>query len=303
MSEACSTHNRLTTWPLMSRPRMLPAWVRTSSALSASLTPPALPRPPTFTWALTTTGYPDSSACATAWSTVSATPPLEMGMPNRAKYCLPWYSKRSTGSVPLCLLGWFWFRLSTTAFRGDGGHERTAPDRAGRPPTPGIGSAGAVRRRQATPDVGPTHGRDSGVLAGLPFVECLAEPGTDGRKGGPGREDLGHAHLLEHGDVALGDDASDQDQHVVPALRPQPVDHPGNEGQVGPGEEGESDGVGILLDDGLDHLIGRLVQSRVDDLESGVAQRPGDDFGAPIVPVEAGLVDYHSIRALHGGRY
>ena len=72
---------------------------------------------------------------------------------------------------------------------------------------------------------------------------------------------------------------------------------------MGPGEEGESDGVGILLDDGLDHLIGRLVQSRVDDLESGVAQRPGDDLGAPIVPVEAGLGDYHSIRALHGGRY
>ena len=44
-----------------------------------------------------------SAAATTASSTVSATPPLEMGMPNRAKYCLPWYSKRSTGSVPLCL--------------------------------------------------------------------------------------------------------------------------------------------------------------------------------------------------------
>ena len=27
---------------------------------------------------------------------VSATPPGETGMPKRAKYCLPWYSKRST---------------------------------------------------------------------------------------------------------------------------------------------------------------------------------------------------------------
>ena len=32
------------------------AWVRTSSAFAASLMPPALPRPPTWTWALTTTG-------------------------------------------------------------------------------------------------------------------------------------------------------------------------------------------------------------------------------------------------------
>jgi len=94
---------------------MLPACSRTSSTSLASLTPPALPRPPTFTWALTTTGYPDASAWATASSTVSATPPLEMGMPNRAKYCFPWYSKRSTGSVPLCLFGWFVFRLRLVA--------------------------------------------------------------------------------------------------------------------------------------------------------------------------------------------
>jgi hypothetical protein len=49
--------DRRTTWPLMSRPRMLPACVRASSrSNAASFTPPALPRPPTCTWALTTTG-------------------------------------------------------------------------------------------------------------------------------------------------------------------------------------------------------------------------------------------------------
>src|SRR5438270_9403131 len=57
--------------------------------------PPALPRPPTCTWALTTTGYPTRLAWATASSTVSATPPGDTGMPQRAKYCLPWYSNRS----------------------------------------------------------------------------------------------------------------------------------------------------------------------------------------------------------------
>ena len=33
---------------------------------------------------------------STASSTVSATPPGDVGIPNRAKYCLPWYSNRST---------------------------------------------------------------------------------------------------------------------------------------------------------------------------------------------------------------
>ena len=73
--------------------------MRTSSASLASLMPPALPRPPTCTWAFTTTGYePMASATLTASSTVVATSPGDTGMPNVAKNCLPWYSKRSTNA-------------------------------------------------------------------------------------------------------------------------------------------------------------------------------------------------------------
>ena len=46
---------------------------------------------------------------------------------------------------------------------------------------------------------------------------------------------------------------------------------------------------------------GRLEQPGVDHLEPGVAQRPGDDLDAPVVPVEAGFGHDDSIRALHGG--
>jgi len=49
----------------------------------------ALPRPPTLTWALMTTGKPTRAATSSASSTVSATPPGETGMPNREKYCFP----------------------------------------------------------------------------------------------------------------------------------------------------------------------------------------------------------------------
>ena len=51
------------------------------------------------------------------------------------------------------------------------------------------------------------------------------------------------------------------------------------------------DRVGVLLDDGLDDLLRRLVQARVDDLHTGVAQRPGDDLRAAVVTVESGLGD------------
>jgi hypothetical protein len=81
MSEASSIHTTSTVWPLMSMPRMFPAWVRTSSASAASLMPPALPRPPTCTWAFTTTGYPMRSAAATASSTVVTASPGDTGIP------------------------------------------------------------------------------------------------------------------------------------------------------------------------------------------------------------------------------
>ena len=53
---------------------------RTSSASLASLMPPALPRPPTWTWALIDDRVlPMRSAAATASSTVSTASPFDTG--------------------------------------------------------------------------------------------------------------------------------------------------------------------------------------------------------------------------------
>ena len=51
--------------------------------------PPALPRPPTSTCALTTTGPPSCSAAFRASSGVVATTPSDTGIPNRANSCFP----------------------------------------------------------------------------------------------------------------------------------------------------------------------------------------------------------------------
>src|SRR3954453_21392326 len=59
--------------------------------------PPALPRPPTSTCALTTTWPPSSAAAARASSGERATRPSETGIPWRLKSSLPWYSERSIG--------------------------------------------------------------------------------------------------------------------------------------------------------------------------------------------------------------
>src|SRR4051812_48063090 len=82
----------------MSRPRMSRAFASASAGSSASLTPPALPRPPVSTCALTTTCPPISSAAVRASSGVVARRPSDTGMPKRLKSSLPWYSCRSTAA-------------------------------------------------------------------------------------------------------------------------------------------------------------------------------------------------------------
>jgi hypothetical protein len=57
--------------------------------------------------------------------------------------------------------------------------------------------------------------------------------------------------------------------------------------------------VGVLLQDRLGHLLGRLAEPRVDDLEAGVTQGSRDHLGTPVVAVEAGLGDHDAVVALH----
>src|SRR5688500_12363242 len=82
--------------PLMSRPRMALAFSSVSSGVEASFTPPALPRPPVLTWALTTTGWPNFAAMAWASAGLVATSPGSTGTPWAAKRSFAWYSYRST---------------------------------------------------------------------------------------------------------------------------------------------------------------------------------------------------------------
>src|SRR5579884_2305561 len=106
---------------------------------------------------------------------------------------------------------------------------------------------------------------------------------------GPGREHLGDAELLELLDVVGGDRAANREHHIVHPLLTQQLEDPRHQRHVRAGEDRQPDRVGVLLDHGLDNLLGRLVKPRVDHLHPRVAKRAGDDLGAAVVPVEAGL--------------
>src|ERR1051325_9205555 len=75
---------------IMPRIGLAAAWAAAGS--SASFTPPALPRPPACTWALTTVRPPSRWAMARASAGVSATSPFGTGTPKAFRMALPWYS-------------------------------------------------------------------------------------------------------------------------------------------------------------------------------------------------------------------
>ena len=81
--------------PLMSMPRIRPATASASAASLASFTPPALPRPPTSTWALMTT------ASAPSANARSAAPRASAGVraTSHAGTGRPWVTRRDLASA------------------------------------------------------------------------------------------------------------------------------------------------------------------------------------------------------------
>ena len=99
--------------------------------------------------------------------------------------------------------------------------------------------------------------------------------------------------------VGVGDDTATEDENVAEIAGAQLVHHPREQGQVGPAEQRQPDRVDIFLQGRLGDLLGCLMKTGVDHLETVIAKRPGDRLGAAVVPVEPGLGDDNTVRPLH----
>jgi hypothetical protein len=124
-----------------------------------------------------------------------------------------------------------------------------------------------------------------------PRPDVGAHPGHDVIGAGAGREDLTHPGLLQGHDVLRRDDAAPEEHDVVTAALAQQTNDGRKEGVVGARKNREADRVDVLLHGGLGDHLRCLVQTRVDHLETSIAQGARDDLGAPVVPVETGFGD------------
>ena len=85
-------------------------------------------------------------------------------------------------------------------------------------------------------------------------------------------EDLGDAEPLELVGVLRRNRAADDDEDVTRVVLAETLYDPRHQRHVRARENRDPDRVRVLLDRGLDDLLRRLVEARVDDLHAGVAQ-------------------------------
>jgi hypothetical protein len=135
-------------------------------------------------------------------------------------------------------------------------------------------------------------GEDPGAedWSGRSAGERRADLADDLLGGGTWSEDGGYPGGPQFVEVVVGDDAADDHWNVAPAA-PYLLDDERSEGHVGSGEHGQAYRVDVFVDSGGGDALGGLEQAGVDDFVAGVAQDPGYDLDAPIVPVETDFGD------------
>ena len=108
-------------------------------------------------------------------------------------------------------------------------------------------------------------------------------------RGSARREDLQDSRALESGDVLLWNDPSAEYDDVASAFLSEQLNHPRQKIIMRTGEDRKGYGVHIFLDGGAHDHLWRLVESRVDHLESGIPEGPSDDLRSSIVSIEPDL--------------
>src|SRR3990170_4832344 len=200
---------------------------------------------------------------------------------------------KTPGSTPVSAIR---IRSSRTAppVYGDVGSTATTPTFLPR--------ARYARTRRLTRDRTESRDRRDGALrAGLdsPTLCGRLEELDDVAERSPGAEDLLNPRLLQPWDILLGNDAAAGDHNVSCPAFLQEFHDLREQGHVRPAQAREANRVDILLDRGLDDVLRRLPQSRVDDLHPRIAERAGDDLRPAVMAIQAGLRDEDAYLLRH----
>jgi len=131
------------------------------------------------------------------------------------------------------------------------------------------------------------------------LVEFGFQPHTNRLQRRTGSEDLTHALLFQLSGVGIGNNTAAENENVSEIAIAQFFHHTREEGEVRAGQQRQPNGVDVFLERRLGDLLGSLMQTRVNDFETMVAQCTGDGLGATIMAVQARFGYNNSVGPLH----
>jgi len=117
----------------------------------------------------------------------------------------------------------------------------------------------------------------------------VADELNDVVHGGAGLEDAGDADFLETVDILVGNDAADEDEYLIHFVLLEEIYDARDDGIVRAGKNRKADDLNIFLQGGVDNHLWCLAEAGVNHLHARIAQGTGDDLGATVMTVEAGL--------------
>ena len=99
-------------------------------------------------------------------------------------------------------------------------------------------------------------------------------------------KDLLNSHFLETADVLLRNDSSAEDRDITRLVFLEEPEHLAEQGHMGGGVDGKTDGIHIFLKRRAGDLFRSVVDAEIDHLHAGIPQPPSDDLNSAVVTVE-----------------
>ena len=133
-------------------------------------------------------------------------------------------------------------------------------------------------------------------------IERLLEPGTDCLERRAGTKNLGDSLATQRSGIGIRNDSTPEHKNIADIAVGELLHDPGKQREVRTRKQRQPYSVSILLEHGLGNLLWRLVQTRIDDFESMVAESPRNGLRATIMAIETGFRHDDAVRALHESR-
>lgn len=116
-------------------------------------------------------------------------------------------------------------------------------------------------------------------------------------------ENTRHTQFEKPSRVIFRHDAADDNSHIAQPACTEQVENARYQRHVRSAEQAQPKPIGIFIGHRADDGFRRLPQTRVNHMETRIAQTPRDDLNAPVVAIQSDFREHDSLWNLRHGNY